>query len=120
MKMSKEQIQAIAAMLTDDPDVLINEDTVNEWWGKGPQLNPLQHKLAAITNLKDPQELTKLENEFRNFIKYRPNLQQQGEDAAIQAFITYKKTGRMPIRPELPQNMDQFGGRDFRTESKQR
>lgn len=114
MKMSPQQIQAVASMLTDDPDVLVNEDVVNEWWGKGPQLSPLQQKLATASSLKDPKQLQQLEQEFQQFIQYRPSLKAQGEDAAVKAFVHYKKTGDMPSRAGVPKNMDELGGSDFR------
>ncbi len=120
MKMSNEQIQAVAAMLTDDPDIIVNEDAATEWFGKGPQLSPAQQKLAAATGVKDAAKLQKLEQEMMEFLEYRPSLKRQGEDAAIKAFVQYKKTGEMPQKAGLPGNMDQLGGKDFRGESKRR
>lgn len=113
MKMSSEQIQVVAAMLTDDPDVIVNEDVVAEWFGGKPQLTPAQKRLAAISGINDPHKLQALEQEFQKFMQYRPSLQAQGDDAAIKAFVTYKKTGKMPLDPSRPQNMDELGGSDF-------
>lgn len=117
MKMSPEQIRAVAEMLTDDPDVLVNEDTVTEWFGGGKQLTPSQQRLAAATGINDPRKLQSLEQEFQQFVKYRPSLQTQGEDAAMKAFVTYKKTGKMPLDSGRPQNMDQIGGSEFSGQS---
>lgn len=207
MKVTKDQIQAVAAMLTDDPDILINEwenrqpgydptdepmkpwtdegshktpeeaaklltahtgrrwamymgqlccqqgdrwspvpytpgadldslvkmvgkhnfpdrydgresrkarkNVVNEWLGSGPQLTPLQQKLSAVSGLKDAAQLQELEEELVQFVQYRPALKAQGEDAVIKAFVNYKRTGKMPVRSDLPGEMDQLGG-DFR------
>ncbi len=108
MDLNDDQIKGIAAMLTDDPDIL------NEWWGKGPQLTPFQQKLAAATKITDPKRLSQLELEVSKFIQYRPELSAQGEDAILQAFVEFKRTGKLPIKAGLPQNMDRFGGKDFR------
>lgn len=120
MKMSPEQIQAVASMLTDDPDIIVNEDIVKEWWGKGPQLSPMQQKLSAVSGVKDPKQLAQLEQELQQFVQYRPSLKAQGDDAVIKAFVTYKKTGQMPLRSDLPVNMDQLGGKDFRENKNRR
>ncbi len=113
MKMSPEQIQAVASMLTDDPDVFVR-DVVKEWSGNGPELSPMQQKLAAVTGVKDHKQLIQLEQELQQFVQYRPSLKAQGDDTAIKAFVTYKKTGQTPMRSGLPGNMDELGGRDFR------
>lgn len=120
MKMSPDQIQAVASMLTDDPDILVNEEVVHEWFGKGPQLSPLQQKLAAATGLKDATQLQRLEQEYQQFVQYRKSLLAQGEEAAVKAFVHYKKTGEMPTRPGIPQNMDELGGSDFRPGTRDR
>ncbi len=114
MKLSQKQIQAVASMLTDDPDIIVNEEVVEEWWGKGSQLSPIQQKLSVVTGVKNPKQLAKLEEEMRAFIRYRPSLQQQGEDAMIKAFATYKQSGDTPLRQSLPRDMDRLGGKDFR------
>jgi hypothetical protein len=107
-------------MLTDDPDIIVNEDIVKEWWGKGPQLSPMQQKLSAVSGVKDPKQLAQLEQELQQFVQYRPSLKAQGDDAVIKAFVTYKKTGQMPLRSDLPVNMDQLGGKDFRENKNRR
>lgn len=115
MNMSNEQIRAVASMLTDDPDIIVNEGVVLEWFGRGPQLSPIQRKLAAATGIKDAAKLEQMEQEFGKFVQYRKSLQSKGEEAAIEAFARYKKTGEMPRNSNLPDSMDDLGGNDFRS-----
>lgn len=96
---SANKVKIIAAMLTEDPDIL------REWTG-GPGMAA---KLGAATGIRDPRQLQSLSQEFDQFMQYRPSLQQQGEEAAIQAFVTYKKTGKMPGNSD-PATLDQRGG----------
>jgi len=107
MQLSRAEIQAVASMLTDDPDVLVNEDLVAEWWGKSANADPL----AAALGVSDPRQVADLKQEFEAFKRYQPNLTSAGPQVAMQAFITYKKTGKMPNSRDGAE-MDQLGG-DF-------
>lgn len=115
MKMSSEQIQAVASMLTDDPDVLVNEGTVTEFFGGRGGLPPALQGLSAAFGIKDPGQLQSLQQEMQNFAAYRPSLKAQGEQAILQAFVQYKKTGKMPQNPGAPADLDSMGGSDFRS-----
>jgi hypothetical protein len=113
MKMSQTQIEAVASMLTDDPDVLVNEDTVNEWWGKGPQLPPEFIKLSDATGINDVAELKNIQLELDAFARHQPTLAAKGDDAVLTAFLTYKKSGQMPNQRDTD-DFDRMGGSDFR------
>ncbi len=105
MPVTNNQIDQIALMLTESPDVF------NEWEeGISPQL---MQTLKIATKIQDPRKLQALAQEYQQFIQYRPSLKAQGEQAALDAFIQYKKTGKMPGSND-PTELDQRG-QDFRS-----
>lgn len=106
-KFSADKVRQVAAMLTEDPDILV------EYEGTGKA----QALIAQLSGIKDPRQLQGLVQEYQSFVQYRPSLQQQGEEAAVKAFIQYKKTGKMPGNSD-PASLDarggEFGGGDGR------
>lgn len=137
MKMSDADINLVASMLTDDPDLIVNEDkALNEWGarplgsgGGGPSGAPPlgsappspkpgaggKPDLARAFKVTNPRQLADLKQEYDSFVRYQPSLSSKGPEAALQAFIQYKKSGRMPAErdsAELDQGNHGYG--DFR------
>ncbi len=119
-KFSEQNVELVAAMLTDDPDVLVNDDVVlNEYFNRKPTGNFIQRQLAPlldknqIAKIGFEQAMADLEQEFQAFVRYQPSIKAAGTNAAIAAFVQYKRTKRLPTAKN-PADMDKLGGKDWR------
>jgi hypothetical protein len=112
------QIPMLAQLLTDDPDIILDNPVVTEFFNHQPT-DPIQQQLAPLLDRHQvekvgfEQAMADLQQEFQAFMRYQPTLSKSGPEAALAAFTQYKQHGQMPQSRDVGQ-LDRLGGRDWR------
>jgi len=120
------KINTIAKLITEDPDVSADRDTILLEWGNTPQFeNPLEQKFVNLLDAPDIEKLAKffprdqairraMDDLMMEFEAFKRHTKMREADA-VKAFEYYKKNKSLPqhmVRDSA--ELDRIGGRDFR------